>query len=101
MQARVFAALRAFGAPLEGLTQEDFTESGFYQMGRPPDRIDVMMSLDGVEFPTAWENRKSDSFRGVPVNYLGKDDLIRNKELSGRYQDLADIQNIRLKDKIQ
>lgn len=97
--SKVFAALRKFGAPLEGLTELDFAESGFYQMGRPPGRIDVMMSLDGVEFVTAWENRKSDYFRGVPVNYVGKDDLIRNKELAGRYQDLADIENIRLKAK--
>ncbi len=97
--ARVFAALRDFGAPLEGLTEEAFAEPGFYQMGRPPSRIDVMMSLDGIEFGTAWENRKSDNFRGVPVNYLGKEDLIRNKEQAGRYQDLADIENIRLKGK--
>ena len=99
--ARVFSALRDFGAPLEGLTQQHFTESGFYQMGRPPGRIDVMMSLDGVEFDKAWENRKSDSFRGVPVNFLGKDDLLHNKELSGRHQDLADIESIRLTEKIQ
>ncbi len=93
---KVFAALRAFGAPLKGLTEDDFTGNGFYQMGRPPGRIDVMMSLDGLEFSKSWENRNTDQFRGVPVNFLGKDDLIRNKELSGRHQDLADIENIRL-----
>lgn len=97
--SRVFAALREFGAPLVGITEQDFVESGFYQMGRPPGRIDVMMSLDGVDFDTAWENRKSAEFRGVPTNYIGKEDLLRNKELAGRYQDLADIENIRLKDK--
>ena len=96
---RVFAALRDFGAPLKGLTEKDFTESGFYQMGRPPSRIDVLMSLDGVEFETAWENRRSDYFRSVPVNYIGKDDLIRNKELAGRHQDLADIEKINLNKK--
>jgi hypothetical protein len=94
--SRVFAALRDFGAPLEGITERDFTEEGFYQMGRPPGRIDVMMTLDGVDFDTAWENRTSDKFRGVPVNFIGKEDLIHNKELAGRHQDLADIEKIRL-----
>ena len=94
--SRVFAALRDFGAPLEGITERDFTEEGFYQVGRPPGRIDVMMTLDGVDFDTAWENRTSDKFRGVPVNFIGKEDLIHNKELAGRHQDLADIEKIRL-----
>ncbi len=93
---RVYAALRAFGAPLEGIDESDFIESGFYQMGRPPGRIDVMMSLDGVEFESAWENRTSADFRGVPVYFIGKEDLIDNKKLAGRHQDLADIESLRL-----
>ena len=33
----VFAALRAFGAPLADLTADDFAAPGyFYQMGKPP-----------------------------------------------------------------
>ena len=95
--SKVFAALRDFGAPLDGLTESDFEESGFYQMGRPPGRIDVMMSIDGVEFDTAWKNRTLAVIRGVSVHFIGKDDLIHNKELAGRYQDLADIEKIRLK----
>lgn len=93
----VFAALRDFGAPLKGLTENDFTQPGFYQMGRPPGRIDVMMSLEGLDFETAWANRTTDAFRGVPVHYIGKNDLLLNKKLAGRYQDLADIENMQLK----
>ncbi len=51
--SKVFAALRDFGAPLAGLTEKDFRGPGFYQMGRPPGRIDVLMSLDGVDFESA------------------------------------------------
>lgn len=94
---KVFAALREFGAPLNNLSPKDFAEEGFYQMGRPPGRIDVMMSLEGINFAMAWENRKSDEFRGVAVHFIGKDDLIRNKKLAGRYQDLADVENMQLK----
>ena len=88
---RVVAALREFGAPLDGLTEKDFSESGFYQMGRPPSRIDIMMSIDGVGFESAWENRHAAQFRGVLVSFIGKQDLILNKESAGRLQDLADI----------
>lgn len=94
---RVFAALRDFGAPLLDLTEEDFASEGFYQMGRPPGRVDVMMSIDGVDFATAWESRTSDTFRGVPVHYIGKRDLLTNKKLAGRHQDLADIENMQSK----
>ncbi len=97
--SRVYAALCDFGAPLSGLTEQDFAEPGFYQMGRPPGRIDVMMSIDGVEFETAWENKTSSEFRGVSVHFIGRDDLLHNKKLAGRYQDLADIEKIRLNEK--
>lgn len=96
---KVFAALREFGAPLTGLTEEDFAEDGFYQMGRPPSRIDVLMSLDGLDFKSSWENRYAAQFRGVPINYIGKEDLLKNKKLAGRFQDLADIENIKLNKK--
>ncbi len=35
----VFQALKTFGSPLEGLTEYDFAQDGFYQMGRPPMRV--------------------------------------------------------------
>lgn len=53
----VFAALKAFGAPLQNLTPNDFTQQEYYyQMGRPPLRVDIMMAIPGVEFESAWEN---------------------------------------------
>src|SRR5437879_11093311 len=54
----VFRALKRFGAPLAGLTEKDFSEEGyFYQMGRPPMRVDIMMSIPGITFDEAWPNR--------------------------------------------
>ena len=55
----VYVALKEFGAPLANLTANDFTQKDyFYQMGRPPLRVDIMMSIPGVEFEVAWKNRK-------------------------------------------
>src|SRR6266852_5398210 len=43
---RVFAALCEFGAPLAGCAAEDFRKEGMvFQMGAPPLRVDVLMSL--------------------------------------------------------
>lgn len=97
----VFQALKSFGSPLEGLTAADFAQDGFYQMGRPPVRVDILMSISGVEFKSAWKNRVETDFDGVPAYFIGLDDLIENKKASGRLQDLADVEKISLSREIR
>ena len=47
---RVWAALRNFGAPLSKVTPEDFfTPDIVYQMGVPPQRIDILPFPSGGE----------------------------------------------------
>lgn len=88
---RVYAALQAFHAPVSTLTPDDFSEEGyFFQTGREPNRIDVLMSIPGVEFSSAWGNRHEVEIDGVLVRFIGLEDLLRNKEASGRPQDLLD-----------
>ena len=91
----VFKALREFGAPLSGLTEEDFAEEGyFYQMGVPPVRVDVFMGVPGLEFQAAWERRMENDIDGLLVPYISREDLITAKLASGRPQDLIDVQNL-------
>ncbi|MCY4079151.1 MAG: hypothetical protein OXF54_02830 [Caldilineaceae bacterium] len=91
----VFKALREFGAPLSGLTENDFAEEGyFYQMGVPPVRIDVFMGIPGIEFEAAWERRMETDISGLIVPYISREDLITAKLASGRPQDLIDVQNL-------
>ncbi len=92
----VFAALKAFGAPMVNLTEVDFAKSGFfYQMGRPPLRVDVLMDVPGVDFEGAWLRKETEMVAGVPMNFIGKADLIRSKEAAGRTQDRLDLENLR------
>jgi hypothetical protein len=92
----VFAALKEFGAPLKDLTPGDFREEGyFYQMGNPPLRLDVMMSLPGVTFETAWAKREKVYVEGLVIPFISKADLIRTKEASGRDQDMIDVKKLR------
>jgi hypothetical protein len=93
---KVYSALKSFGAPLEGLTEQHFSESGFYQMGRPPIRVDILMTIEGVDFRSAWENREEADFDGTPVYFISLSDLIKNKKAVGRLQDFADIERLRL-----
>lgn len=89
--AAVFAALRAFGAPLVGMTKDDFASEGyFYQIGVAPLRIDILMSIKGVEFDQAWENRVESDIGGAQAFFISKKDLIISKRAAGRPQDVID-----------
>ena len=88
----VFRSLQHFGAPLEGLTQKDFAEDGFfYQMGVPPVRVDILMGIPGLNFQEAWNRRETVWFDELLVIFISRKDLIKAKRASGRPQDLIDV----------
>jgi len=92
----VYKALKEFGALLENLTSKDFSQKGcFYQMGRPPLRVDIMMSIPGVEFDQAWENREVVELGDLDIYFISRSDLIRSKEASGRPQDKMDVDKLK------
>ena len=89
----IFSALRAFGAPLSNLTPDDFAHEGhFYQMGVPPVRVDILMSIPGLSFGEAWQKREIVNFDGVQLPFISKQDLITSKRASGRPQDILDAE---------
>ena len=93
--AAVFQALKEFGAPLSNLTDKDFSNKGyFYQMGRPPMRVDIMMAIPGVEFEESWNNRVMVLLNGIEVPFISKPDLIKSKEAGDRDQDIADLKRL-------
>jgi hypothetical protein len=90
--SRVVAALRAFGAPIEDLTEADLAVKGTgFRMGSPPFRVELLTAIDGVEFDTAWRRRDEHDLGGVRCHVISRDDLIANKRAAGRPQDLADV----------
>ena len=92
----IFAALKEFGAPLKNLTSRDFAQKGyFYQMGRPPIRVDIMMSIPGIEFDEAWKNREVVEVDDLKILFISRSDLIRAKEASARPQDKIDIDKLK------
>lgn len=94
--SRVLAALARFGAPLFDLTHEDLCRPGVvFQMGVPPNRIDLLTRLDGVDFPTAARRATRVTYGGVEVPVIALEDLLRNKETVGRPRDLLDAEVLR------
>ncbi len=92
----VFRALAEYGAPLSGLSPQDFTDGSAFQIGLPPARVDLLQQIDGVTFDEAWKNRIQGVIEGeIPAAVISRDDLIRNKVASGREQDLLDVKNLR------
>ncbi len=95
----VFAALAKFGAPLADLRPEDLTDPNvFFRMGTPPQMVEILPRISGVEFNHAWENRLEtviDPRTGLKAFVISAEDLIKNKTAFGRPYDLADADAIR------
>lgn len=88
---RVWRAVARFGAPMESIREEDFRAPGVVvQIGVAPRRIDLLTSIDGVDFDEAWRERTVVEIEGLRIPVLSRRHLILNKRAVGRPQDLAD-----------
>jgi len=93
--ASVYNALKKFCAPLKDLTEQNFSNKEyFYQMGAPPLRVDILMSIPGVEFEQAWQGREELVIAGTTLPFIGKTELIQSKRAAGRPQDLLDLDKL-------
>jgi hypothetical protein len=94
--ASLMRALGRFGAPLEGISETDFASEGIvFQIGNSPRRIDILTRISGVDFESAYASRRIVTVDGLEVPVISLDDLIANKQASGRAQDLADIEKLK------
>lgn len=92
---RVYEALRAFGAPLVGVSLDDFSNPNvIIQIGVPLVRVDLLLDLEGIAFAAAWQRRQRAQYGETPIHVLGRADLVRSKQLAGRAQDLVDLEKL-------
>ena len=93
--AKLVSLLRDFGFEKADFTEADFTvPEQMIQLGRAPNRIDLLTSISGVTVAEAFSTRMSTELEGLPVFVLSKDALIRNKRAVGRPQDIADLEGL-------
>lgn len=50
------------------------------------------MSVSGLNFDEAWNNRVDTEIEGICVSFISKQDLIQSKLAAGRPQDLIDAE---------
>ena len=95
---QVFQSLKEFTAPLTDITVEDFTiPTLVFQIGIEPSRIDILMGLKELDFDECWKRRATSVIGDLELHFISLDDLIFNKTLAGRPQDLRDVEILKLK----
>lgn len=99
---RVYRALEKYGAPVTHLTIDDLCNPEMvYQIGVEPVRIDIIMGISGLDFVTAWKNKKTTFFGKTKTFVLGKKELIKAKESAKRPQDKLDLAKLYKSQKIK
>ncbi len=92
---RVAKAFYRFGIPFINVTIEDFADTGLqYAVGNEPCMIDFLTSIPGLNFDECWESKIEAIDKTLKILFLNKQDLIKSKQVAGRLQDLADIEEL-------
>ena len=91
----IIRALVQFGFESLKLKPEDFLEPDtIIRLGYPPNRIDILTTLPGVDFSDCFPHREQLIMDNIPINFIDLENLKKNKLASGRKQDLADLENL-------
>lgn len=69
-------------------------EPGCISLDRYNGKIEILTSTIGVTFEECYKNKLVIETQGVAVNYIGLQDLIKNKKAVGRPKDLEDLRNL-------
>jgi hypothetical protein len=92
---RVVTALGDFGFAGPDISAEDFIKPNHVvQLGYPPNRIDLLTGVTGLEFDECWQSRQTIEFEGVAMHFLGLEHLKLNKRLVARKKDELDLENL-------
>jgi len=94
-EVEFLSAIEEFGFGESGLTASDFQEPDVVvQLGREPQRIDILTFASGLDFRAAYHNRVYVTVGNVQVPFISIDDLRTNKLAAGRPRDLADAADL-------
>ena len=92
---KLLNALDDFGFGSLDLKVEDFiSPEQVIQLGYPPNRIDILTDLKGVDFKQCYSSRVEFSIKGTKINFIDLGNLKKTKKATGRHQDLADLENL-------
>jgi len=96
LQTRQPHYLHEGGLVLLDDNERTFCDEGIiFQIGVAPRRIDFITKIDGVNFLQAYSNKQEIIIDALTVPFISKEDLIRNKEFTGREKDKLDAKYLR------
>ncbi len=92
---KIVNALNEFGFGSLRLSEQDFCDKEkFIQLGIEPVRVDLVTSIQGLDFQQVWEHRAEGKYGHQNVFFIGLDELIKSKEIANRKQDMADLEKL-------
>lgn len=84
-----------FGAPI--FPSEEFQNDKFdvWGIGIEPSKIELLTNVDGLIFSESSKHCNWLQLDNFKVPYIDFEDLIKNKKTTGRYKDMADIEQLK------
>jgi Nucleotidyl transferase of unknown function (DUF2204) len=90
---RLMKVLNEFGMGSLGIQAESLSVvDTVIQMGFPPARIDLLTSIEGVDFAQAYPVALKVVVDQVPLMIISREHFLKNKRALGRHKDLADVE---------
>jgi hypothetical protein len=84
-----------FGITNSDLSENLFLEEGnILRIGAEPMRLEVLNKIDGVNFKECYDNRISFLINKLEINFIGLQELIKNKTSTNRTKDKADAEEL-------
>lgn len=83
--------------PVFDMSEKKFLATERYDVfsfGLPPNAIDIMTSVKGLDFETSYEASYIHEFDDLEVRVVQYDDLITEKKAAGRPRDINDIERL-------
>lgn len=93
---RLIKTIKDFGLGSMDLSQEDLLDlDNVIQIGYEPNRIDVIVDLEGLDFESCYTRRIDSAMGDINIPFIGLEDLIKNKLSTGRMQDKVDANKLK------
>jgi len=92
---KVIKTINEFGFKFDNLSREDFdNHDNVIQLGRPPYRVDILTDIEGMRFEDCYRRKFVYKKNDLVINFISKEDLLKNKKLVGRDKDKDDFKKL-------